>query len=69
MNIIQLSDIKRCPLCGKPTQERHVTTEEYVHAQCAKEYEQFWDEREKELEYRAASGNDPRIRSHDVWRL
>ena len=62
MNIIQFSNIKRCPLCGKPTQERHSVTGECVHVQCARDYEQHWDEREAELEYRARTGNDPRAR-------
>jgi hypothetical protein len=52
MDIIQLSEIKRCPLCGKPTQERHATTGEYVHSQCAEGYNQYWDEREAEMQYR-----------------
>jgi hypothetical protein len=62
MDIIQFSEIKRCALCGKPTTQRHATTEEYVHAQCARDYEQHWDEREKEMQYRARTGNDPRAR-------
>lgn len=53
MDIIQFGDIKRCPLCGKPTTEKHATTGEYVHAQCAKDDEQFWNERDAEKAYRA----------------
>lgn len=64
MQITQFDEVKRCAHCGKI-----VTTGADVHPDCQKQYEQYWDEREKELEYRAASGNDPRVRSHDVWGL
>lgn len=69
MDIIQSSEIKKCPLCGEPTLEKHSVTGEYVHSQCAKAYDEYWDEREKEMRYRAATGNDPRIRSHEVWQI
>jgi hypothetical protein len=52
MDIIQFSDIKKCALCGKPTQNKHTATGEYVHQKCANGYDQDWDEREAELEYR-----------------
>lgn len=61
MNIIQFSEIKKCTLCGEPIQKKHVTGA-YVHDQCAKDYDQYWDERQSELEYRVRTGNDPRAR-------
>ncbi len=60
MDIIQFGDIKKCALCGKPTRNKHAATGEYVHDQCVKDDEQFWNERNAEKEYRAAT-NVPRL--------
>jgi len=57
MDIIQFSDIKRCAQCGKI-----VSAGEDVHAECQRGYEQHWDGREAEMQYRASIGNDPRVR-------
>lgn len=55
----------KCTICGNPLQERYITGAS-VHAQCAKDYDQYWDEREEELRYRAATGNDPRKHYGDL---
>ena len=64
MGIIQINSVTKCTLCSKPLLEG-----EEAHPKCIKDYEQYWDEREEELQYRATTGNDPRMRSHSVWQI
>jgi hypothetical protein len=53
MNIIQISEIKRCAHCSKPVITGGVPTGE-VHAKCQEDYEQYWREKDNEMQYRAS---------------